>query len=160
MKTALKMAVRVVIDLIIIIAVILAYTVWQNSEINQYEKYLADIQTRSEIKIDDINAIVIKENGNSSTKTIRLTKKDPKYAFVLDELFWILKRKSDLIDESPNCCFSDYTITLNSKDGIPLRRFEMDYIRLRDMKTKACYSFYMALRIKEWFNETPYPEVK
>ena len=49
MKTALKMAVRLVIDLIIIIAVILAYTVWQNSEINQYEKYLADIQTRSEI---------------------------------------------------------------------------------------------------------------
>lgn len=160
MKTVLKMAVRVVIDLIIIIVVILAYTVWQNSETRQYEKYLADIQTRSEIKIDDIDSIVIKEGGNPPTKTIRLTKKDPKYAFVLDELSWILKRKSDLIDKSSNCCFPDYTITLNSKGGIPLREFEMDYIRLRDTKTKACYSFYIALRIKEWFNETPYSEVR
>lgn len=163
MKTALKIVVRVAIDLIIIITAILAYTIWQNSENKQYEKYLTEIQSRSEIKIDDIDSIVIEEGLQGPgypSKAIHLSRQDLKYAFVLEELSWILKRKPDSVHQATTRFPPDFNITLRLKNGTPVREFKVYHIELSDIKTKASYTFYMAYRIKEWIAEMHSPEVK
>ena len=148
------------IDLFVIIAVILSYLIWQNSETKLLEKYLDDIQKVSEIKIGDIDSIIIKEGMPPyyHPKTLIFNKSDYKFAFVLNELSWILKRRADLISKegSDIIAFPDYMITLKSKDGSSLREFEVWHIQLIDVQNKASYTFYMGTRIDQWFEKIPF----
>ncbi|MDI6733675.1 MAG: hypothetical protein QME51_10685 [Planctomycetota bacterium] len=159
MRKLLKVVTRVMIDLFVIIVVILSYLIWQNSENKQYEEYLDSIQKIGGLKIDDINSIVIKEGMIYQPETIILNREHDKYkfAFVLHELSWILKRTPDLIDlidnESSIRILPDYTITLKSKEGTSVREFEVYHIQLIDVKNRASYTFYMGYCIKEWLKE-------
>lgn len=156
----IKVALRIVTDLLIVVLIIGLYISWQNSENKQYAKCFSDLK-RLDIARTNINKIasIIIEDASISAQKMQLSKKCNKYEFLflIEEMANVCNSELLIIHDIKASILSEnYVITLISYEGLPMRKFIVYSENiLFDIQAKRYYSFYIGMKIKGWFKEIP-----